>query len=82
MSGFRSSPSPLNIGGLGSLGGGSLAGPGSAMVPVGGSGAGGSGRSGCSLPLLDLEGLSGVCGMKMPGSDCSLCSREGALVGV
>jgi len=84
LSGFRSSPSPLNIGGLGSLGGGNLAGPGSAMVPVGGSGAGGggSGRSGGSLALLDLEGLSGVSGMNVPGSGWSLCSREGARVGV
>jgi len=84
LSGFRSSPSPLSIGGLGSLGGGNLAGPGSAMVPVGGSGAGGvgSGRSGCSLTLLDLEGLSGMSGMNVPGSSWSLCSREGTLVGV
>jgi len=54
------------------------------MVPVGGSGAGGE-RSGCSggcLPLLDLDGLSGVSGMKVPGSDSSLCSVESALVGV
>jgi len=72
------------MGGLGSLGGGNLAGPGSAIVPVGGSGAGGvgSGRSGCSLALLDLEGLSSVSGMNEPGSGWSLCSREGALVGV
>jgi len=84
LSGFRSSPSPLNIGSVGSLGGGNLAGPGSAIVPVGGSGAGGggSGHSGCSLVLLDLEGLSGLSGMNVPGSCCSLCSREGALVGV
>jgi len=84
LSGFRSSPSPLNIGGLGSLGGGNLAGPGSAKLPVSGSGSGGSGcgRSGCSLALLDLEGLSGVSGMNVPGSCCSLCSRQGALVGV
>jgi len=54
------------------------------MVPVGGSGAGGggSGRSGCSLVLLDLEGISGVSGINVPGSDCSLCSLEGALVSV
>ena len=66
------------------MGGGNLAGPGSAMVPLGGSGAGGggSGRSGGSLALLDLEGLSGVSGMNVPGSDCSLCFLEGALVGV
>ena len=54
------------------------------MVPAGGSGAGGggSGRSGCSLALLDLEGPSGLSEMNVPGSDCSLCSREGALVSV
>jgi len=71
------------MGGLGTLGGGNLVGPGSAMVPVGGSGAGGggSGRSGCSLALVDLVGLSGVCGMNVPASCCSLCSREGSLVG-
>jgi len=70
--------------GLGTLGGGNLAGPGSAMVPVGGSeaGGGGSGHSGGSLALLDLEGLSGVSGMKVPGSGCSICSLEGPLVGV
>jgi len=39
---------------------------------------GGSDRSGGSLALLDLDGLSGVSGMNVPGSDCSLCSREGA----
>ena len=27
-------------------------------------------------------GLSGVSGVNVPGSDCSLCSLEGALVGV
>jgi len=73
---LRSSPSPLKKGRLAGLGGGNLAGPGSAMVPVGGSGAGGDG-SGCSggaLALQDLEGLSGVSGMNVPGSDCSLCS--------
>jgi len=72
------------MGGLGTLGGGNLAGPGSAIVPVGGSGSGGggSGRSGGCLPFLDLECLSGVSGMHVPGSDCSLCSLEGALVGV
>jgi len=72
------------MGGLGSFGGGSLAGPGSAMAPVGGSGAGGggSGHSEGCLPLLDLEGLSGVSRMNVPGSDCSLCSLEGSLVGV
>jgi len=61
-----------------------LARPRSAMVPVGGPGAGGGGcgRSGGSLALLDLEGLSGVSGMNVLGSDCSLCSREGALVSV
>ena len=36
----------------------------------------------CSLALLDLESLSAVSGMNVPGSCCSLCSREGALVGV
>jgi len=84
LSGLRSSPSPLKKDGLGGLGGGNLAGPGSAMVRVGGSGSGGggSGCSGGSLALLDLEGLSGVSGMNVPGSDCSLCSLEGALVGV
>ena len=84
LHGFRSSPSVLNIAGLGSLGGCNLAGPVCAMVPVGrsGAGGGGSGRSGCSLAFLDLEGLSGVSGMNVPGSDCSLCSLEGALVGV
>jgi len=53
-------------------------------VPVGGSRAGGGGscRSGGSLVLLDLEGRSIVSGMNVPGSDCSLCSVEGALVGV
>jgi len=67
---------------LGSLGEGNLAGPGFAMVPVGGSGAagGGSGRSEGSLPLLDLEGLSGVSGRNIQGIDCSLWSVEGALV--
>ena len=84
LSGFRSSPSPLNIGGLGSLRGGNLAGPRSAIVPVSGSGSGGggSGRSGGSLALLDLDGLSGVSGINVPGSDCSLGSLEGAPVGV
>jgi len=72
------------MGGLRTIGGGNLARPGSAIVPVGESGAGdgGSGRSGCSRALLDLEGLSGVSGMNVPGSDCSVCSREGTLVGV
>ena len=66
------------------MGEGNLAGPGFAIVPVGGSeaGGGGSGLSGGSLALLDLEGLSGVSGMNVPGSGWSLCSREGALVGV
>ena len=51
-------------------------------MPVGEPGAGGSGsgRSGCSRGLLDLEGLSDVSGMNIPGSGCSLCSRESALV--
>jgi len=72
------------MGGVGSLGGGNQAGPGSAMVPVSQSGAGdgGSGRSGGCLPLLDNESLSRVSGMNVPGSDCSLCSLDGALVGV
>jgi len=63
---------------------GTLARPGSAMVPAGGSGAGGggSGRSGCSLALLDVDGVSGVSGMNVPDSDCSLCSIEGPLVGI
>jgi len=54
------------------------------MVPVSGSGSGGggSGRSGGCLLPLDLESLSGVSGMNVPGSDCSLYSLEGALVGV
>jgi len=54
------------------------------MVPVGGSGSGGggSGRSGGYLLPLDLESLSGVSGMNVPGSDCSLFSLEGARVGV
>jgi len=54
------------------------------MVLVSGSGSGGAGsvRSRGSLALLDLEGLSCVSGMNVPGSDWSLCSREGALVGV
>ena len=84
MSGLRSSPSPLKKGGLEGLGGGNLAGPGSAMVPVGGSGAGGggSGCSRCSLALLDLEGLSGVSWINVPGSCWSLYSREGALVDI
>ena len=66
------------------MGGGNLAGPGSAIVLVSGSGSrgGGSGRSGGSLAFLDPEGLSGVTGMNVPASCCSLCSREGALVGV
>jgi len=69
------------MGGLGTLEGGNLAGPGSAMVPVGGSGAGGSrsGRSGCSLALLDLKGVSGVSGMNVPGSGCSLYTLGRAL---
>ena len=72
------------MGSLGTLGGGNRAGPGSAMVPVGGSGAGdsGSGHAGCSLALLDLEGLSGVSRMNVPGSGWSLCSGEGTLVNV
>jgi len=54
------------------------------MVPVGlsGSGGGGSSSSGGCLPPLDLEDLSGVSGMTDQGSDCSLYSLEGALVGV
>jgi len=74
----------MNIGSLGSLGGGNLAGAGCSIMPVGGSGSGGGGSecSGGSLAFLDLEGLSGVSGMNVPGSDGSLCSREGALVGV
>ena len=66
------------MGGLGTLGGGNLAGLGSAMVPVGGYGArsGGAGCSGGCLPFLGLKGLSGVSGMNVPGSDCSLCSLE------
>jgi len=81
MSGFRSSPSQLNIGDLQSLRGGNLAGPGSALVPVHPSGARGceSDCSGGCLLILGLEGLSGVSGMNVPGSDCSL---KGALVGV
>jgi len=69
---------------VGSLEGGNLAGPGSAIMPVSGSGSrgGGSGRSGGSLALLDLEGLSGVSEMNVPGSGWSLCSRKGAVVGV
>jgi len=53
-------------------------------VPVGGCGAGGggSGRLGRSLALLDPEGHSGVSGMNIPGSGCSLCSWESAHVGV
>jgi len=84
LSGLRSSPSPLKNGSLGGFEGGNLAGPWSAIVPVGWSGAGGgaSGRSGCSLARLDLEGLSGVSGINVPGSCCPLYSREGALVGV
>jgi len=72
------------MGGLGTLGGGNLAGPGSALVPLGvsGGGGGGSGRSGCSVALLDLEGPCGVSGMNAPGSGWSLCSREGTPVGV
>jgi len=74
------------MGGLGTLGGGNLAGPGCAMVPVRGPGAGGggSGHEGCSLALLNLEGLCGVSGMNVQvvGSGGSLCSQEGALVGV
>jgi len=72
------------MGGLGTLGGGNLVGPGSAMVPVGGSRAGGGGsvHSQCSMALVDLDGLSDVSGMNVPGSGCSLCSREGALVGL
>jgi len=74
LSSFRFSPSRLNIGGWGSLGGGNLAGPGSAMVPVGGPRAGGdgSGRSGWSLALLHLSGLSGQSGMNVLGSGWSL----------
>jgi len=54
------------------------------MVPVGGPGArcGGSGGSGGSLPLLDLEVFSGVSGMKVAGSGCSVCSLDSALVAV
>ena len=83
LSGLRSSPSPLNIGGLGSLGEGNLVGPGSAIMPVGVSGAGGngSGHLGGCLLFLGLDSLSGVSGMNVPvsGSDCSLCSLEGTL---
>ena len=84
LSGLRSSPSPVKKGGLGGLGGGNLAGPGSGMVPVGESGGrgGGSCRSGCSLALQDLEGLSGATGMNILGSGWSLYSRKGALVGI
>ena len=84
LSGLRSSPSPLKKDGLGGLGGDNLARHESPMVPVGGSGAGGGGsrRSGCSLTVLDLEGLSGVSEMNVPGSCCSLCSRDGPLLGV
>jgi len=66
------------------LGSGNLAGPGSAMVPVSGSGSGGGGsdQSGGCLLLLDLEGLSGLSGMNVLDSDCSVCSLECALVGV
>ena len=69
LSGFGSSPSPLNIDGLGSLGGGNLAGPGSAMVHVGGcgTGGGGPGHSGGCLPFLGLEGYSGVSRMNVLG---------------
>jgi len=69
---------------LWSLTGGNQAEPGYAMVHVGGPGAsgGGSGRSGGALPFLRLEGLSDVSGMNVPGSNCSLYSGEGALVGV
>jgi len=72
------------MGGLGTLGGGNLAGPGPAMVPVGksGAGGGGSGCSGGSQALQDLEGLSGVSWMNVPGRDSFLCSRKGTLVGV
>jgi len=65
------------MGGLWTLGGGILAGPWSAMVPVGGSEAeeGGSRHSGGSLALPDLEGFSSVSEMNVQGSGCSLCSR-------
>jgi len=59
------------MGGSGHFRGGHLAGPGSAIVPVGGSGAGGGGscHSGGSLPFLGLEGLTGVSGMNVLGSE-------------
>ena len=84
MSGLRSSPSTVKRGGLGTLAGGTLAGPLSATLQVGGSGGEGraSGRSGGCLPLLDLAGLSGVSWENVPGSDCYLWTLEGALVGV
>jgi len=62
LSGLRSSPSPLNLAGAGILGGGILAGGGSATVAVsgsGGGGGGGPGRSGGCLPR-GLSALSSV----------------------
>jgi len=74
FSGFRSSPSALNLGGAGILDGGILAGGvGSAIVAVlgsGGGGGGGSGLSGGCLPL-GLSALAGVSG-NAPGVVWSL----------
>ena len=68
--GLRSSPSPENMGSFAGFGGGSLAGPGSAIVCVG-RGGGGSGSSGGEVSFLGRLVLSGP-SIKVPGIDCSL----------
>ena len=68
--GFRSSPSPENLGSSGSFGGGGLAGPRSAIV-FWGAGGGGSGSSGGEVSFLgglDLSRLS----INVTGIECSL----------
>ena len=70
MFGLRSSPSSENIGSFAGLGGGSLAGPGSAIAYVG-RGGGGSGSSGGEVSFPGCLALSGL-SIKVPGIDCSL----------
>ena len=68
--GLRSSPSPENLGSSGSLGGGALAGPGSAIVSSG-AGGGGSGSSGGEVSFSGLLGLSELL-INVPGIECSI----------
>ena len=74
---LRSSPSPENLGSFRGFGREGLAGPGSAIVFLGGRG-GGSGSSGGEISFLGLLVLSGLI-IKALGTDCSLdCICKGS----